>query len=63
MAWILLFVAGLFEVAWAEGHEDVECVTRLAPTVRTALSMSVRGGQLGGRVRVRPVGTPSAARA
>lgn len=35
MAWILLAVAGLFEVAWAIGLKYTEGFTRLWPSVGT----------------------------
>ncbi len=57
MAWILLFVAGLFEVGWAVGLKYTEGFTRLWPTVGTAVSMIVSVALLGWAVRVLPVGT------
>jgi len=39
MAWILLFLAGLFEVGWAIGLKYTEGFTRLWPSVGTLLAM------------------------
>ena len=35
MAWIILIVAGLFEVGWAIGLKYTEGFTRLAPSLLT----------------------------
>ena len=40
MAWIMLVVAGLLEVAWALGLKASEGFTRPLPTVFTLLSMA-----------------------
>ena len=39
MAWVYLFIAGLFEVGWAVGLKYTEGFTRLWPTVFTAVSL------------------------
>ncbi|HEY5931417.1 MAG TPA: SMR family transporter [Nitrospira sp.] len=39
MAWIILVVAGLFEVGWAIGLKYTEGFTRLWPTIWTALAI------------------------
>ncbi|MCC7273729.1 MAG: quaternary ammonium compound efflux SMR transporter SugE [Alphaproteobacteria bacterium] len=57
MAWIVLVVAGLFEVGWAVGLKYTEGFTRLWPTVATALSMVVSLGLLGLALRALPLGT------
>jgi len=41
MAWIILVVAGLFEVGWAIGLKYTEGFTRLWPTVWTVVAMIV----------------------
>ncbi len=41
MAWIYLFIAGLFEVGWAIGLKYTEGFTRLVPSIWTAASMAV----------------------
>ncbi|MBK8209565.1 MAG: quaternary ammonium compound efflux SMR transporter SugE [Rhodospirillales bacterium] len=57
MAWIALFVAGLFEVGWAIGLKYTHGFTRLAPTVLTIASMVVSLGLLGVALKSLPVGT------
>ena len=41
MAWLYLFVAGLFEVGWAIGLKYTQGFTRLVPTALTLASMVV----------------------
>ena len=41
MAWIYLFIAGLFEVAWAVGLKYTEGFTRLWPSAGTVAAMIV----------------------
>lgn len=57
MAWILLLLAGLFEVGWAVGLKYTDGFTRLWPTVGTILSMIVSLGLLGLALRSLPLGT------
>ncbi|SAK92481.1 small multidrug resistance protein [Caballeronia glebae] len=38
MSWILLFIAGLLEVAWAAGLKSSEGFTRLGPSVFTIIT-------------------------
>ena len=57
MAWVVLFVAGLFEVGWAVGLKYTEGFTRFWPTVWSALSMAVSLGLLGMALRTLPLGT------
>lgn len=57
MAWILLVVAGLFEVGWAIGLKYTEGFTRLWPSVGTAAAMLVSLGLLGLAMKSLPVGT------
>ena len=57
MAWIILFVAGLFEVGWAIGLKYTEGFTRPWPTVATVLSMAVSLWLLGIALKTLPVGT------
>ena len=57
MAWMLLVLAGLFEVAWAIGLKYTEGFTRLWPTVGTLAAMGVSLGLLGLAMRTLPVGT------
>lgn len=57
MNWVILFLAGLFEVAWAVGLKYSDGFTRLWPTVGTVLAMAVSLGLLGIAMRTLPLGT------
>jgi quaternary ammonium compound-resistance protein SugE len=57
MAWIILVIAGLFEVGWAIGLKYTEGFTRLWPTVGTVLAMMISLWLLGVAMRSLPVGT------
>lgn len=57
MAWVILVVAGLFEVGWAIGLKYTEGFTRLWPTVWTVLAMVVSLWLLGIAMKSLPVGT------
>lgn len=57
MAWLYLFIAGLFEVGWAIGLKYTQGFTRLVPTVLTLASMAVSLGLLGLALNSLPVGT------
>ncbi len=57
MSWIILFIAGLFEVAWAIGLKYTHGFTRLWPTVGTVAAMAVSVALLGLAMRDLPVGT------
>lgn len=57
MAWLILLLAGLFEIAWAIGLKYTEGFTRLWPTIGTAVAMLVSLGLLGIAMRTLPVGT------
>ena len=57
MAWAILVVAGLFEVAWAIGLKYTHGFTRLVPTVLTLASMALSLGLLGLALRSLPIGT------
>lgn len=57
MAWILLVIAGLFEVTWAVGLKYTHGFTRLWPTVGTALALILSLGLLGIAMKSLPVGT------
>ena len=56
-AWLILFVAGLFEIGWAIGLKYTEGFTRLWPTLLTAVALLASMGMLGVAVRYLPVGT------
>ncbi|AMO77968.1 quaternary ammonium compound-resistance protein SugE [Pseudomonas citronellolis] len=57
MSWFILFLAGLFEVAWAVGLKYTEGFTRLWPSVLTALAMAASIGLLGLAMKHLPLGT------
>jgi len=57
MAWIALFVAGLFEVAWAYSMKLSEGFTRPVPTLITFAAMFVSFGLLAWAMRSLPLGT------
>ena len=57
MAWVILVVAGLFEVGWAIGPKYTEGFTRLWPTVWTVLAMVFSLSLLGIAMKPLPVGT------
>ncbi|WP_435605629.1 quaternary ammonium compound efflux SMR transporter SugE [Pseudomonas knackmussii] len=57
MSWFILFVAGLFEVAWAVGLKYTEGFTRLWPSLLTALAMLTSIGLLGLAMKNLPLGT------
>jgi len=57
MAWVLLVLAGLFEMAWAIGLKYTEGFTRLWPTVGTVAAMIVSIVLLGLAVKTLPMGT------
>lgn len=57
MSWLLLFVAGLLEVAWAIGLKYTEGFTRLWPSVGTGAAMVASVVLLGLAMRTLPVGT------
>ncbi len=57
MPWILLTLAGLFEIGWAIGLKYTDGFTKLVPTVLTAGSMVVSIVLLGLAVKTLPMGT------
>ena len=57
MAWVVLFVAGLFEIGWAVGLKYTEGFTRLWPTVATGVALTMSLALLGIALRTLPLGT------
>lgn len=57
MSWIILFVAGLLEVAWAVGLKYTHGFTRLLPSAFTLVSMAASVILLGLAMRQLPLGT------
>lgn len=56
-AWILLLIAGFFEVAWAVGLKYSEGFSKLTPSILTIVCMIVSMGLLALCIKVLPVGT------
>lgn len=57
MNWLILVLAGLFEIAWAIGLKYTDGFTRLWPTVGTVTAMVISVGLLGLAMKSLPVGT------
>lgn len=57
MAWLILFIAGIFEVAWAIGLKYSEGFTKLWPSVFTVVSVLISMGLLAFSLKYLPVGT------
>ena len=57
MPWLLLLIAGLFEIGWAVGLKYTEGFTRLWPSIGTAAAMVVSLVLLGIAMKALPVGT------
>ena len=57
MAWIYLFFAGLFEVAWAIGLKYTDGFTRILPSILTVASIVISLALLGLALKALPVGT------
>ncbi|MEP0860531.1 MAG: quaternary ammonium compound efflux SMR transporter SugE [Ignavibacterium sp.] len=57
MYWLILVVAGLFEVAWAIGLKYTDGFSKLVPSIFTIVSMIISMGLLAYAVKHIPVGT------
>ena len=57
MAWIILLLAGLLEIAWAVGLRVSDGLTRLVPAVLTIAAMIASMALLAVAVRALPLGT------
>lgn len=57
MAWLILVLAGLFEVGWAVGLKFSEGFTRFWPSVWTVISMAISLWLLGIAMKSLPLGT------
>ncbi|MFA6597282.1 MAG: quaternary ammonium compound efflux SMR transporter SugE [Ignavibacteriaceae bacterium] len=57
MSWIVLFIAGLFEVAWAIGLKYSEGFTKPVASVFTIVTMVISMALLSYSVKTLPVGT------
>lgn len=57
MHWLILFIAGLFEIAWAVGLKYSDGFSKLWPSVFTVVCMVISMGLLAYAVKHLPVGT------
>lgn len=57
MAWLMLIVAGVFEIGWAFSMKQSEGFTRLWPSVITVILMAVSIVLLAAAMRSLPLGT------
>lgn len=57
MSWMLLIIAGLFEITWAIGLKYTEGFTRFWPTMGTLSAVVISMGLLGFAMKTLPVGT------
>lgn len=57
MYWLVLFIAGIFEIAWAIGLKYSDGFTKLYPSVFTAVSLILSMGLLTYAVKGLPIGT------
>ena len=57
MSWLILFVAGLFEIVWAIGLKYTDGFTRLLPSAITLIAAAISFGLLGLAMKTLPVGT------
>ncbi len=57
MAWFILFIAGLFETAWAIGMKYSNGFTKLYPSIFTAVTMALSVFLLSVSLKTLPVGT------
>ena len=57
MAWVVLFIAGLFEIGWAIGLKYTQGFTRLWPSIGTIGAMAISFLLLSQALKTIPVGT------
>lgn len=57
MEWVFLFIAGLFEAAWAIGLKYTEGFTKLYPSVLTVVCMFLSFYFLSQSLKTLPIGT------
>jgi quaternary ammonium compound-resistance protein SugE len=57
MAWMILFLAGLFEIGWALGLKYAAGFTRLWPTLWTGMALVLSVTLLSWSLRTLPLGT------
>ncbi|ANX11038.1 hypothetical protein ABE41_003395 [Fictibacillus arsenicus] len=57
MAWVYLFIAGIFEIVWAIGLKYTNGFTRLWPSIVTVIGMIISFYFLSQATKVLPIGT------
>lgn len=57
MAWVVLIVAGLFEICWAVGLKFSEGFTKLYPSIFTLITLAISMYLLARASHVLPIGT------
>lgn len=57
MAWLYLFIAGLFECGWAIGIKYTEGFSKPVPTILTAIAMAISFWLLSIAMKTIPIGT------
>ncbi|KAA0239934.1 MAG: quaternary ammonium compound efflux SMR transporter SugE [Ignavibacteriales bacterium] len=57
MAWIYLFIAGLFEISWAIGLKYTDGFTKFLPSVFTIIGMILSFYFLSNAIKIIPIGT------
>lgn len=61
MSWLILLLAGLFEIGWAIGLKYTQGFTQIWPSILTVLAMVISMGLLGLAMKTLPVGIAYAA--
>lgn len=57
VAWIILVIAGLFEIIWAAAMKQSQGLTRLGPSIVTIVAVLVSFGLLSWAMKTLPLGT------
>ncbi len=57
MAWVVLVIAGVFEIVWATAMKQSAGFSRLGPSILTLSAMIVSFGLLSWSMRTLPLGT------
>ena len=57
MDWLLLVIAGIFEIGWAVGLKYTQGFTKVVPSIFTIIAMIVSIGLLSYAVRTISIGT------
>lgn len=57
MPWVILVIAGLFEVAWSVGMKKSDGFTKLGPSIFTLITLALSMFLLGWAMKTLPLGT------